>query len=168
MYSSDNSSAFFNSLVEVITDPIYIGLTEDDLDQELKTNTWLISCSQEETIHLTSEDFKQFFDAVIENRKQQIQTSGLDHSMLFYLWYDAQAVQLRFSIISDFHAKLPFRATLNIVPSMDLIIEKLLLSHHHDGILWQELKIIDFDAKSLQDKEVDDEKIVLDVYCLTL
>ncbi len=81
----DNSSAFFDSLTAIIAAPIYIGRSPDDLDQELRTNTWLISCSQEEAKQLAPDDFRQFFEQVIENRRHQIQAADLGHGMLFYL-----------------------------------------------------------------------------------
>jgi len=163
-----NPSAFFDSLAAIIGDPMYIGRSSADLDQELRTNTWSISCSLEQAQQLTLNDFLQFFEQVIENRRQQLQAAQSVYGMLFYLWYDEQAIQLRFGLISDFDGYLPFSASVNRVPSMVSIIEEFLLSHHHDGIPWQELEIDDFDATAPILHPDDDLKPILDVFVLNL
>src|SRR5688572_14338015 len=99
-------------LQEIVHDKLFIGITKDDLYLELRTNTWLISFSADERIRLKPDVLEDFFNAVIANRRQQILEANISHGMIFYLWHDEQASQLRFSVISDFHEHLPFKAKI--------------------------------------------------------
>src|SRR5687768_10939681 len=94
----------------IIHDTLFIGQTVDDLKQEIQTNSWRISMTQEERASISQEDLLNFFYAVIDNRREQMQHSHCNHGMWFYVWHDQQASQLRFSLISDFHTELPFGA----------------------------------------------------------
>jgi hypothetical protein len=92
---------FFEQLAPIITDTLYIGVDKADLEKEIRQNMWTISASEEDRLTASVDDFERFISAVIENRYKQIQAS--DHGMIFYLWFDTQASQLRFCLISDFH-----------------------------------------------------------------
>lgn len=80
---------------------------------------------------------RDFLNKVVENRQEQIFKANCSHGMLFYLWHDAMASQLRFSLISDFHHNLPFGCPLKIIGNMDPIIEEFLASPN--GILLDEV-----------------------------
>ncbi|WP_210190653.1 hypothetical protein [Paenibacillus uliginis] len=54
--------------------------------------------------------------------------------MIFYLWFDQLACQIRFNLISVLHKKLPFQCDVEIVEHMDDIILTFLNSPFHDGI----------------------------------
>lgn len=147
-----DSAEYFENLFEIIDDPIYIGLSEDDLQSEIKNNTWRISASQEEVESLKKADFILFFQKVIANRLAQIRNSSSTHGMIFYMWFDEQASQIRFSLISDFHKALPIRnPNLRFLETPETIYDQFLDSSYHDGISFTEFVVKDF-----TDAEPDD------------
>src|SRR5688572_14895667 len=95
----------------IIQDQIYIGDSLADLDTEITENLWLISMSAEDRSLLTLDDLLKFYAQLIANRASQVKAAS-KHGMIFYTWHDAQASQLRFCLISDFHPKLPFGAEI--------------------------------------------------------
>ena len=95
-------------LFEIVHDKLTIG----DLDNELSDNTWRISMSSFERHSLTADDLIEFFDAILKDRESQLREQSLTHGMYFYVWYDRQTSQLRFSLISDFNETLPFNCQI--------------------------------------------------------
>lgn len=75
-----------------------------------------------------------FFDKVIKSREKQIKNSKYNHGMIFYLWFEWMSGRLRFNLISDFHAKLPFKCKLSEVNSIVNIIIDFLDYDYHDGL----------------------------------
>ncbi|UNK17026.1 hypothetical protein MNQ98_21420 [Paenibacillus sp. N3/727] len=132
--SMNSKEFYFKDLEEIITDPILIGSSEDDLNEEIDNNMWRISFDAELKKVLTVNDYKIFFNRVIQNRREQIIGSTSNHGMIFYLWFDQLACQIRFNLISVLHKKLPFQCDVEIVEHMDDIILTFLNSPFHDGI----------------------------------
>ena len=60
--------------------------------------------------------------------------------MVLYWWHDRQAGQLRFSLVSAAHGRLPFGARVVPAPSVRAIAEDWLSSPHRDGIPWAETR----------------------------
>jgi hypothetical protein len=127
---------FFDSLAEIVDAPIYIADSEDELQQELAANTWAISCNPKDADDLALNDFKLFFDEIIQNRRTQLENFDRQDSMWFCLWQDAQVDQLWFSLISELHSSLPFSAEVNVVASMDSIINDFIESIYHKAGMW--------------------------------
>jgi hypothetical protein len=125
-------------LQEIVHDKLFIGSTKDDLTLELRSNTQLISFDENEKTILSVGALEDFFNAVIANRRQQILDAKISHGMIFYLWHDEMASQLRFSVISDFHEHLPFKA--KIVPAeLSEILQTFLATN--SVIPWSDLTI---------------------------
>src|SRR5689334_14862941 len=112
---------------DIIHDTLFIGQTVEDLQQEIRTNSWMISLNAEKRASISRQEIVHFFYNVIGNRSDQIRKAGVKHGMWFYVWHDQQASQLRFSLISDFHLKLPFDAT-TIPETLETIIDEFLIS----------------------------------------
>lgn len=129
-----DSQFFTDYLREVVTAPVYIGSAETDLAEEVNRNMWWISVTRHQAETLTQEDFRTFVDEVTENRHRQVEQAEAGHGLIFYLWFDEQACQLRFNLVSDFHDRLPFGCSLKYVETPDEIIESFLKSPYHDGI----------------------------------
>ena len=60
--------------------------------------------------------------------------------MVLYWWHDEPAGQLRFSLVSAVHGRLPFRSRVMPAASFRLIAEEWLKSPYLDGIPWAELR----------------------------
>ena len=67
----------------------------------------------------------------------------MDINLIYYLWFDEQAGQLRFNFINSNHDKLPFGCKLVFVDSEKEIIDDFLNSNYLDGIPWSEFKVVD-------------------------
>lgn len=118
---------YFQDLAEVITDKIYLTESLSELDKEIRENMWALNIDSDMAEKVTVSDYSQFIDDVKLNRQLQLQQSNLNlDKLLFYLWHDEQAGQLRFNIIHAHHMKLPFHVVLETVDSQDEIIKAFL------------------------------------------
>ena len=113
-------------------------------------NTWSISISNELGTQLGVKDFIDFFGKVISNRSKQIQISKNHTGMIFYVWFDWQAAQLRFNLISDYDSKLPFGYEIETVDNLEPIIEEFLSFRYHDGFQDEDV--------SIEDEEIEEQK----------
>lgn len=123
---------FVEELNEIIEDPIFIGNSIEELFNETRENTWSVSMGQELANEFTIEEMVSFFTQVQTNRKEQI-VQNSDHPMIFYAWFDWQAASLKFSLISEFHEKLPFGSPYKTIASIEPIIAEFLQFPFHDG-----------------------------------
>lgn len=99
---------------EVLVDP-------DDINQEARTNMWSFSPTDEETPQIEAADIVEFICQVIAARRSALK--GED--MLFYCWHDAQCRQLRFSLVSRSHGRLPFRCEVRETQDLTLIADRV-------------------------------------------
>jgi hypothetical protein len=144
-----DKNEFFRDLEEIVVDHLFIGDSEDDINQEIANNTWSISVSNELGNKLSVKDFIIFFEEVISHRRKQIKISK--KSMLFYVWFDWQAAQLRFNLISDYCSKLPFSCEIELFDNLEPIIEEFLAFPYHDGFPVEEV--------SGEDEGIEEEQI---------
>jgi len=82
---------------------------------------WMIAFSDDQCASLTTSDLLGLFERIINNRQQQLDQAPVNHGMIFYLWFDEQAIQLRFNLILDFHEHLPFGCQLNVLSAYERI-----------------------------------------------
>ncbi len=75
----------------------------------------------------------------MSNRIQQLKASELSHGLLFYVWFDEQAGNLNLNFITANHERLPFRADLEHVDSLDIILNEFLTSKYLEGIPFEDL-----------------------------
>ncbi|WP_419891641.1 hypothetical protein [Paenibacillus xylanexedens] len=125
---------YFKNPEEIIYDVIYIGSSNSELQKEIQTNMWCISISEEMSNEVSLSDFHGFIMNVIANRQNQINRSTMQSGMIFYLWYDFMASQLRFNLISDSNKELPFRCKIQNVSEPDEVIELFLKSNVYGEI----------------------------------
>lgn len=98
-----------------------VEIDPDDINHEARTNMWSFSPTDEETPQIHAADIVAFIGEVIAARHSALK--GED--MLFYCWHDAQCRQLRFSLVSRSHGRLPFRCTLRETQDLALIAERV-------------------------------------------
>ena len=135
-----NKNEFFQSLEEIVVDPLFIGDSMQDLDEETANNTWSMSISKELATEIVVEDFIGFFQRVMTNRREQIRGSNNREGMLFYSWFDWQSAQIKFSLLSDFDTALPFGCEIEIIHKLEPIIEEFLSFPYHDGFPFEEVR----------------------------
>ena len=113
-----------------MTDSLFIG----DIKLETDNNLWSISASSKLISTLTIEELADFIERVISNRKEQVDARKSSAKMMFYLWFDAQASQIRFNVISDYKAGLPFGCKVIRTDDYKPILSDFLKHPYHDGI----------------------------------
>lgn len=60
--------------------------------------------------------------------------------MTFYCWHDEQASQLRFSLVSASHGRLPFHTDIEVCKDLDYVAARFLTSSDHDGLPMSEFE----------------------------
>ena len=134
------------NFIDILNDTLLVGNCVDDLSAELANNTWFISMSKAEREKYTVNELSHFINAVIDNRHSLLSVLNIQHAMYFYLLHDKQACQLRFSLISDFHDKLPFTASV-IHSELNTIVGEFLKSD--EVIHWSKLELSDTTQENL-------------------
>ncbi|MNQ78681.1 hypothetical protein D3C85_936020 [compost metagenome] len=99
-------------------DPVVID--PDDINHEAINNMWSFSPTEEETPQMHAADIVEFIEQLIAARSSAL----VGEEMLFYCWHDAQCRQLRFSLVSRSHGRLPFRCELRETQDLAQIAER--------------------------------------------
>jgi hypothetical protein len=154
-----NKNEFFQSLEEIVVDPLFISDSLQDLDEETANNTWSMSISKELAIEIVVKDFIDFFQRVMTNRREQIRGSNNQDGMLFYIWFDWQSAQIKFNLISDYDTALPFGCEIEITHKLEPIIEEFLRFPYHDGFSFDEVR--DDDEQMEEDVKGETLKVCL-------
>ncbi|OJW81082.1 MAG: hypothetical protein BGO69_03195 [Bacteroidetes bacterium 46-16] len=115
-----NLETFFNALEDILSDTLYVTDQTDDVQKEISENCWALGIPR----GIDIEVLMSFFQKVKENRKAQLILSDIEVDLIFYLWYDEQACQLRFNLINTNHRELPFKCALDIVDNERTVIEQ--------------------------------------------
>ena len=98
-----------------------VEIDPDDINHEAMSNMWRFSPTDEETPQIAAADIVAFVGEVIAARRSAL--AGED--MLFYCWHDAQCRQLRYSLVSRSHGRLPFRCEVRETQDLSLIAERV-------------------------------------------
>ncbi|MDO8071231.1 hypothetical protein O3299_06820 [Janthinobacterium sp. SUN176] len=93
----------------------------DDINREAMENMWSFSPTDEETPQIEAADIVAFIRQVIAARRSAL----AGEEMLFYCWHDAQCRQLRFSLVSRSHGRLPFRCEVRETQDLALIADQV-------------------------------------------
>lgn len=152
-----------NDLEEIIESPIFIACGKNSLDKEISTNMWAISFDNAIIKQITIDKLLQFTDNLLNQRKQQLSALNVYCGVIFYMWFDEMASQLRFSMISGLNKTLPFGCQLNIVDSRNTILAQFLQSQHNSEIGWDELKEI-INQTDEHDDDDPEKPFILDVF----
>ena len=99
---------------DVLIDP-------DDINHEAINNMCSFSPTEEETPQMHAADIVEFIEELIAARSSAL----VGENMLFYCWHDAQCRQLRYSLVSRSHGRLPFRCELRETQDLALIADRV-------------------------------------------
>jgi hypothetical protein len=138
-----NKTDFFKDLSNQISEPIYLTEKTDELNEEINHNQWILSAPADIISQSTTTDFLGFIQKVKGHYKNQLDKSQLEIDLIFYLWFDEVAGQLRFNFINSNHDKLPFGCKLNHTERPEEIVDQYLKSKYHYGIPWNELETLE-------------------------
>ncbi|MGX9697672.1 hypothetical protein ACWYXK_11875 [Janthinobacterium lividum] len=92
-----------------------------DINHEAMNNMWSFSPTDEETPQIHATDIVAFIGELIAARSSAL----VGEEMLFYCWHDAQCRQLRFSLVSRSHGRLPFRREVRETQDLSLIADRV-------------------------------------------
>ncbi len=155
---------YIESLVEIINDDLFITAETNRIDEEVSKNCWSISSSQEIIDQLSIEELENVIDRIKENRIAQIAKSDTNVGMIFYLWFDGQANQLRFNLINENHKHLPFKCKVEFEKDISSILYTFLKSSYHNGIPMDELDEILPIEDASEDESAEMNSYVLKVF----
>ena len=110
-----------------------------DINHEAMRNMWCFSPTDEETPHIHAAELAGFIGRLIAARGSAVK--GRD--MLFYCWHDAQCRQLRFSLVSRSHGRLPFRREVRETQDVSLIAERVVDGDWRNDHVMQEAHVDD-------------------------
>lgn len=92
----------------------------EDINHEAQANMWGFSPSEGELSQITVEGVEEFIREIIRQRKASLN----GQEMLFYCWHDFQIRQLRFSLVSRSHGRLPFGCEIQRINDISDIVEQ--------------------------------------------
>lgn len=98
-----------------------VEIDPDDINHEAMTNMWSFSPTEEETPQIHAADIIAFVGELMAARSSAVK----GEEMLFYCWHDAQCRQLRFSLVSRSHGRLPFRREVRETQELGPIVDRV-------------------------------------------
>lgn len=113
-----------NDLDTLLKARILITHDYSELKKEIDSNMWCLSLSDTYTPNASELNF--FLNRFFEELQIRIHKKQLIGPIVFYLWFDALASQLRFNVISNTDKRLPFGCDYQIVETPDCIIDNFL------------------------------------------
>ncbi len=131
------TNPFSGWLAEVAGDAVIV--CPDDINAETSSNSWSFSLSPEQVATVGVADVVAFAEGVIDGRRAWLAARGAG-PMVVYWWHDAQAGQLRFSLVSATHGRLPFGCEVVPAASLAAVASAWLGSPDRHGIPWDELR----------------------------
>ncbi len=162
-----NKINFFNDILRQISEPLYLTDKTDEINEEIYHNHSSLSAPTDIISQMTTSDFLDFIQKVKDNYKNQLNKSQLNIDLIFYMWFDELAGQIRFNCINSNHVKLPSNCKLKHIDRPEEIIEKYLNSQYQDGIPWNELEAIETVKQIIETEKSEKElynNFVLTVY----
>lgn len=128
----DATNPFATWLPEVAADAVVV--CPDDVTAEARGNLWTFGLSAEQRAAVTPGAVEEFVRAVAAARSQWLTAHGAG-AMRFYCWFDAQAGQLRLSLISANVSPLPFGCRVEPVSVLRAVVNEFLRGEPAGGPL---------------------------------
>jgi len=110
----------------------------DDIAAEARGNLWSFALSPEQAGAVSAAHVEAFAAGVAEGRRTWLAAHDAG-PMVLYWWHDAQAGQLRFSMVSAAHGRLPFGCEV-LAAGLAEVVRGWLGSPHLQGIPSAELR----------------------------
>jgi glutaredoxin-related protein len=110
-----NFKQYMEALFMHTKNEIFITDKTTKLEKEVFENSVKIAVPEFAIADISWQLFENLFYEVKQNAKQQLSKNSLHINMIFYVWLDAQAGQLRYNFINSNHKALPFTGKLNFL-----------------------------------------------------
>ena len=144
-----DKNKYFESLSEIEQWPLFLTDSINQLSEEINTNCIYLSIPA--GIQVQLHDLLAFLRKVRLNRQLQLQNSGLAIDLVYYVWHDELAGQLRFNFLNSSHQNLPFGCTVSLVENEAEIVSGFLNSSYLQGIPWDEFATVDDEINCAMD-----------------
>ncbi|MCX5923081.1 MAG: hypothetical protein NTU89_00790 [Candidatus Dependentiae bacterium] len=160
----------WDELQDLLEDPIFLSGNTFSTKEEISNNIWSITFDQDFVKTIQVKDLEKFISQLLSNRSEQINNKFNAIPATFYLWYDAQSVQLKFNILSGKNIKLPFGCKLNILNSPMPIFQKFLdeAQAEINPLDFQNFTFLNPGDPGFEEEEEDTIDWILDVYVTIL
>jgi len=113
-------------LSAALSQPLHIA---DDVLAEAHENLFFLAPTKAELALLTAPAIEEWLQAVVAGKRRQLRAQrGSHYPMQFYCWHDAQATQLRFSLVSA-AAALPFGCAVRFA-ELSVIVQGFLAQEY--------------------------------------
>lgn len=148
-----------SDFASVITAPIYIAGDTSLVDEETSYNMWALEIDDQLVQKIRIVDLEQFIVELLKQRQQQLLDVHSVMPVTFYMWFDHQALQLRFNFLSGDVYDLPFGCDVHVVDSPASILQSFIdaaLQNAVDG------EAVEFCESS--DNYDDNDDFVVNVY----
>ncbi len=121
-------------------------------------NMWAITLDDDLILKIGINDLSKFLSELLDNRRMQLRQLNLP--AIFYFWFDLQALQLRFNILTGNDISLPFGCKVHRLNSPMPILEDYLTTAQTVAREGDIVEYLDIDD---QDDE-NEKEYILDVY----
>jgi hypothetical protein len=148
-----NREDFFKEIAEFETTPLFLIDTTENLQEEIFNNCIYIGMTHELAQEISVDEMLAYLSKVKNNRHNQLIDSNIQFNLIYYVWFDEMAGQLRFNFINSNHSNLPFGCELEFVQLEEEIVATFLRSDYLQGITWDELTLIEKDTEPTAENE---------------
>jgi len=138
-----------------------------DLSEEIYHNMWCISMEENFIESVNIQQLEHFVRSVIGNRAQQLKDINYDKNAVFYMWFDQQALQLRFNIITGDVKSLPFSCKVSLINSYQPILNNFINTIREVAECGDQVEFLDMQDENW-DEDENEEEYVLDVFAKEL
>ena len=149
-------------LSKILEEPIFLTGDRSLIKEEISHNMWVLSFSDNLINRLEVQDLEEFLSQLLKKRTVQLMQLYQNQSATFYFWFDKQASQLRFNIISGSNAPLPFGCKLILLDSPESILKDFISTSREYAINGDVIEF--FDSSDDLENDNDEPEYVLDVY----
>lgn len=104
----------------------------DDINDEAIENLFRFSPDDAHLSELSLAGLQDFMAQVCQHYAAVLSRSTDAAPMVLYGWHDAQVRQLRFSLVSSSHGRLPFSCRYRITNEVEPLLEQILLGDWHN------------------------------------
>lgn len=175
MVGNDIRIKEITDLYQLFSESIYLSgkATEEELYKELYANAWGIILDNELAKKITSDQLADFISDLVMFRSEEICMIKLTPKATLYFWFDFQALQLCFNILSGEDRKLPFGCHVNLIDNPYPILKEFIKVAYNNALYGNYLGITKIIEKGdpefgKYDEEMDLDKITIDVWKMTL
>ncbi|HLJ31824.1 MAG TPA: hypothetical protein VKU36_05270 [Candidatus Babeliales bacterium] len=148
-----------NQLNSIFNDLLYLS---GDQSEEIYHNMWCISLKGDLIESIRLEQLKHFIDKLVENREQQLKNLNFYKNAIFYMWFDQQALQLRFNIITGDVKSLPFGCKVQLNTTPESILNNFINTVRDIAQLGDQIEF--FNSGDWSDEDENEDEYILDVF----